>query len=162
MALFIRCRLFLHFCIFTNKSYLPFTLLKVEKFINESMEDFKDEFGEDTSNRSALTFIAHKIENEDDKIAIFFLEGKGKKIGVQEVAKVSQQMKDAESKKGVIVVKGGITPSANDGIKTVKSENQFIQVFKESELLIDITEHELVPEHEVLSSTEEKKSFGKI
>ena len=52
-----------------------------------------------------------------------------------------------------MVGKGNITPSAKQAIIEVQS-HFIIEFFEEKELLVNITEHELVPKHIVMNETE--------
>jgi DNA-directed RNA polymerase I, II, and III subunit RPABC1 len=63
-------------------------------------------------------------------------------------------MKEANVDKAIIVVAESITPFARQALQEMSAKFQ-ISHFRDSELLVDITEHRLVPNHEVL--TEEKK-----
>jgi len=56
-------------------------------------------------------------------------------------------------KRAVLVVNGKLTNLAKQNFADV-SADQTIEHFLENELLVDITEHELVPEHVVLSDEE--------
>lgn len=55
----------------------------------------------------------------------------------------------------IIVYREMLTPSATKVIKEMAPKYQ-IEPFKEQELLINVTKHYLVPEHEILSPEEKK------
>jgi DNA-directed RNA polymerase I, II, and III subunit RPABC1 len=61
--------------------------------------------------------------------------------------------------KAILVVIKSLSPFAKQGIQKVASQFR-VEVFLEMELLVNITHHELVPKHEVLS-TEGKKQLLK-
>ena len=53
----------------------------------------------------------------------------------------------------IIVLRVDITPFAKQAVQEM-SDSFRIEHFKESELLVDITQHALVPEHQVLTAAE--------
>ena len=55
--------------------------------------------------------------------------------------------------RAIIVVAQGMTPSAK-AVMEEMAPKYIIQMFNEQELLINITEHELVPNHQVLTDDE--------
>ena len=58
----------------------------------------------------------------------------------------------------IVVPESGITPIAKKAISTAWYGNKDrVEVFLEPELMIDITEHDLVPEHRVLSEVEKNE-----
>ena len=62
-------------------------------------------------------------------------------------------MQEENITRACIVVKAGMTPSAKQSLVDM-APKYFLEEFLESELLINITEHELVPEHVVMISEE--------
>lgn len=62
-------------------------------------------------------------------------------------------MKGDNVTKAILVVQEGITPFAKQALNEMAPRFK-IEHFRENELLVDITEHILVPEHRVLSSDE--------
>jgi len=131
-----------------------------EEDFSLSREDFKKKFvdlavnsagDESQSLRELLTIQVQHIEDTDDQIFVFFPEDA--KVGVQPVRKYCERMKQHEAVKGIIIVKEGITPFAKTAIDEMRPKYK-LEHFKQIELLVDITEHELVPEHQVLNDTE--------
>ena len=61
--------------------------------------------------------------------------------------------------KAIIIIKSNITPSASKICQTM-APKYLIEQFVENELVVNITEHKLVPQH-VLLEEEEKKSLLK-
>ena len=53
----------------------------------------------------------------------------------------------------IIVLRVDITPFAKQAVQEM-SDSFRIEHFKESELLVDITQHQLVPQHQVLTAAE--------
>ena len=58
--------------------------------------------------------------------------------------------------RAIIVVQAGMTPSAKQSLVDM-APKYILEQFLESELLINITEHELVPEHIVLTPDEKEE-----
>nr|KAJ3422498.1 hypothetical protein HK105_007773 [Polyrhizophydium stewartii] len=57
--------------------------------------------------------------------------------------------------KGILIYKKSLTPSANKVVQEMSNKYQ-LELFQESELLVNITQHMLVPVHEVLTPEEKK------
>jgi DNA-directed RNA polymerase I, II, and III subunit RPABC1 len=57
--------------------------------------------------------------------------------------------------KAIVVYQKSLTPSANKIILEMAPKYQ-IELFQESELIVNITQHILVPRHEVLTDEEKK------
>jgi DNA-directed RNA polymerase I, II, and III subunit RPABC1 len=75
------------------------------------------------------------------------------RITVPIIANIAQKMHKDCIKRTVMIGKGSITPSAKQAIVEVQS-HFIIEFFEEKELLVNITEHELVPKHIVMTETE--------
>ncbi|CAM9815112.1 unnamed protein product [Ectocarpus fasciculatus] len=86
-----------------------------------------------------------------DQIFVFFPDDE--KVGVKPIRSYSEKMLEEEVKRAIIVIKGGITPFARSAIQELCAQREVqVEDFKDAELMLDITEHTLVPEHQVLSS----------
>lgn len=66
-------------------------------------------------------------------------------------------MQEENISRAIIVVQQGMTPSAKQSLLDMAPKYSLEQ-FMEAELMINITEHELVPEH-VVMTTEEKREL---
>ena len=78
---------------------------------------------------------------------------------MQEVSDFGTKLYSESIKNGIIIYNKGITPLAKQNI-TELSDVLKIEFFDESELVINITKHELVPKH-LLITLEEKKNLLK-
>ena len=67
----------------------------------------------------------------------------------------TEKMKEEEITRAIIVVQEDVTAFAKTHI-TVDLSDFAIEIFKESELLVNITKHILVPRHTPLSDDEKK------
>ncbi|CAN0545507.1 unnamed protein product, partial [Ectocarpus sp. 8 AP-2014] len=81
-----------------------------------------------------------------DQIFVFFPDDE--KVGVKPIRSYSEKMLEEEVKRAIIVIKGGITPFARSAIQELCAQRE-VEDFKDAELMLDITEHTLVPEHQV-------------
>ena len=88
------------------------------------------------------------MENANDQIFVFFPEEET--LGVKPIRVYTDRMKAQMVGRAIIVVKKGITAHARTALLEM-GDNYQVEHFKESELLIDITEHSLVPKHVVLT-----------
>jgi DNA-directed RNA polymerases I, II, and III subunit RPABC1 len=80
------------------------------------------------------------------------------KVGVKPIRLYLNDMNEHEIKHAILVIKDCITPFARSEIEKIQRENLVIvEVFTEKELLFDITEHELVPKHELLCDAEKEQ-----
>ncbi len=96
------------------------------------------------------------------KIIVFFHEGT-EKLGVKLVRNYYEKMLSQDINKAILIVKENVTSFAKSEINSfVSQENPvFIEIFLENSLVFDITTHELVPKHELISETEKKALFEK-
>jgi len=67
------------------------------------------------------------------------------------------RMKEANVTRAIIVVKISLTPFAKSAVKEMALKGYRIEYFRDSELLVDITEHKLVPEHILLTNQQKNE-----
>lgn len=79
------------------------------------------------------------------------------KVGVKPIKTYCQRMKEQNVKRAIIVVKQNLTPFAKSAIKELTQRNFRVEYFRDNELLVDITEHRLVPEHILLNAQEKRE-----
>ena len=60
--------------------------------------------------------------------------------------------------RAIIVIRSSLTPIAKQSLLEVQQQKFIIETFQETELLVNITDHILVPKH-VLLTDEEKKTL---
>mmetsp|Transcript_14197 Transcript_14197/g.32867 ORF Transcript_14197/g.32867 Transcript_14197/m.32867 type:complete len:118 (-) Transcript_14197:78-431(-) len=65
-------------------------------------------------------------------------------------------MKSESVSNAIMVLRVDITPFAKQAVQEM-SDSFRIEHFKEAELLVDITQHQLVPEHQVLTPNEKSE-----
>jgi DNA-directed RNA polymerase I, II, and III subunit RPABC1 len=113
-------------------------------------DHFSSRFGENPT-REALTMLVEKADDETDQLFVFFPDDD--KVGVKPIKIYTDRMKEENVTNAILVIRGDITPFAKQALQEM-SDSFRIEHFKESELLVDITTHMLVPEHVVLNKNE--------
>jgi DNA-directed RNA polymerase I, II, and III subunit RPABC1 len=96
------------------------------------------------------------------RIIVFFHEG-SEKLGVKLVKNYKDKMLSLGIDKAILIVKENVTSFAKSEINSFMTQDPpiYIEVFLESSLIFDITTHELVPKHELISDSEKKALFEK-
>ena len=113
-----------------------------EEDVNMGTDDFKLKFGDDPS-RESLTILVEKADDPTDQLFVFFPTDE--KVGVKPIKTYCTRMKEENVLRAVIVVRGNLTPFAKQAIKEMSSHGYRMEYFRDAELLVDITEHKLVP-----------------
>ncbi|CAG8669914.1 3737_t:CDS:2, partial [Acaulospora colombiana] len=73
-------------------------------------------------------------------------------------------MLDQKVSRGIVVFPGTLTAAANKAIQVINTKenrNYEIDTFSEADLMVNITQHQLVPQHYVLSEEEKKILLSK-
>ncbi|KAJ9167841.1 hypothetical protein P3X46_019433 [Hevea brasiliensis] len=120
--------------------------------INMTREQFISKFGENMK-REDLVINKSKRTDASDQIYVFFPEEQ--KVGVKTMKTYTNRMKSENVFRAILVVQQNLTPFARTCISEIAAKFQ-LEVFQEAELLVNIKEHVLVPEHQVLTSEEKK------
>jgi DNA-directed RNA polymerase I, II, and III subunit RPABC1 len=68
-----------------------------------------------------------------------------------------QRMKDDNVHRAIIVVQQHLTPFARQSLLETERSKYHVEQFHEQELLVNITEHVLVPQHQLLSDAEKRQ-----
>lgn len=116
--------------------------------LNMTTDQFKQKFG-DSPSRENLTILVEKADDPTDQLFVFFPEDE--KVGVKPIKTYCQRMKDENVVRAIIVVRVNLTPFAKTAVKEMALRGYRVEYFRDAELLVDITEHKLVPEHVVLT-----------
>lgn len=120
-----------------------------EKDLEMDAEGFKSEFSESPSHE-ALGMLVAKKDDSTSRLLVAFPSGD---ISTAECRRLGQMMVDNGCQRGIIVIGGKFSAVAKNALAQF-SQFVIIEHFREEELLVDITEHELVPEHVVLTDEE--------
>ena len=111
--------------------------------LNMNIDEFRSRF--DTgSSREALTVLSSKTDEEENRIFVFFTDEA--KITIPVLNTYAKRMQSERVFNAIMISRDGISSSARDGIKELQPHFQ-IEHFEESELMVNITKHELVPTH---------------
>jgi DNA-directed RNA polymerase I, II, and III subunit RPABC1 len=97
------------------------------------------------------------------RILVVFVKSEKEKstIGVKKIREYCERIKQDDFHKAILILHGRLTPHAKQAISAINSLIERIEYFNESELIINITEHCLVPRHEVLLKEDCKKLLEK-
>ncbi|CAK9302980.1 unnamed protein product [Gordionus sp. m RMFG-2023] len=132
--------------------------LVTQEELDQTLEQFKVQFGDKPSERrparsDLIVLVAHN-DDPTDQMFVFFPEDE--KIGIKIIKAYCQKMQEENICKAIIVIRSGMTPIAKQALGDM-APKYILQTFSESELLINITEHELVPEHIVMTPQEKEE-----
>ncbi|KAK6944943.1 RNA polymerase, Rpb5, N-terminal [Dillenia turbinata] len=120
--------------------------------LNMSKEQFIDKFGHNM-RREDLVINKAKRNDNSDQIYVFFPEEA--KVGVKTMKTYTNRMKSENVFRAILVVQQSLTPFARACVAEISGKFH-LEVFQETELLVNVKEHVLVPEHQVLSPEEKK------
>ncbi|KAJ8867717.1 hypothetical protein PR048_031520 [Dryococelus australis] len=133
--------------------------------LDQTLEQFKEQFGDKPSEkrpaRSDLIVLVAHNDDPTDQMFVFFPDEP--KIGIKTIKTYCQRMQEENIHRAIIVVQQGMTPSAKQASIILLNSlidmapKYILEQFLESELLINITEHELVPEHVVMTPEEKQE-----
>jgi len=121
--------------------------------LDMSLQQFRDTFGEDV-NREELTILVQSKEDVNDQLFVFF-PPKDEKVNIKLIRRYAERMKEGVQR-AILVIPNELTSSARTVLAEIASKF-LIETFREDELLVNITEHELVPKHVKLTSEEKEK-----
>ncbi|KAL3586287.1 hypothetical protein D5086_013154 [Populus alba] len=120
--------------------------------IKMTREQFESKYG-NNMKREDLVINKTKRNDSSDQIYVFFPEEA--KVGVKTMKTYTNRMKSENVFRAILVVQQNLTPFARTCINEISTKFH-LEVFQEAELLVNIKEHVLVPEHQVLSNEEKK------
>ena len=115
-----------------------------------TVPEFKAAFG-DSANHTAMTLMIEHMESRGEKIMSNMPPGE---VNVKECGKFVERLQSEGCQRGILVTSGRISNMAKQALHSIAGPAVCVEHFELDELLVDITEHELVPEHQVLNSTE--------
>ncbi|KAJ2782952.1 DNA-directed RNA polymerases II 24 kDa polypeptide (RNA polymerase II subunit 5) [Coemansia javaensis] len=123
--------------------------------LERTLDQFRSEFAPSGKvDRVRLTFVVQKKDDPSNQMFVFFPEKKS--VGVAIVREYLGKMVKESVTNGIIVYSGTM-PSSADKARAQLPLGSRLEKFHESDLLVNITEHELVPQHRVLSDEQKKE-----
>ncbi|KAI2497822.1 RNA polymerase Rpb5 [Fragilaria crotonensis] len=114
---------------------------------------FVAKFG-DQPAREGLTILVEKADDDTNQMFVFFPQDE--KVGVKPIKVYTDRMRAEGVSNAIMVLRVDITPFAKQALLEM-SDSFRMEHFKEAELLVDITQHQLVPEHQVLTGNEKSE-----
>ncbi len=119
-----------------------------------TIDAFRDKFTlpeSETLDRQRLTILVSKRDDPSDQIFVFFPVDA--KVGVKPIHEICKHLNEQNVSRAIVVVQQGLTPFARSAMMAMNDKYKLEQ-FLEAELLVNITEHALVPQHVVLTDEE--------
>ncbi|QRW03979.1 DNA-directed RNA polymerase RPB5 subunit [Ceratobasidium sp. AG-Ba] len=104
-------------------------------------------------SRTRLNFFTNHKDDPTNQIFVFFADEKN--VTIKTMRKFLGILDEKAITHGIIVFMEKMTPSARKVISAMSSQYS-LEEFAESDLLVNITHHKLVPQHEVLTPVEKK------
>lgn len=101
--------------------------------------------------RDSLTLLVEKADEATNQMFVFFPDDD--RLGVKPIKTYLDRMRAENVMNAIIVLRVDITPYAKQALQEMSDQFR-IEHFKQAELLVDITQHQLVPQHVVLTANE--------
>ncbi|CCF75206.2 DNA-directed RNA polymerase II subunit E [Babesia microti strain RI] len=120
----------------------------------EILSEFKSRYEMYDKIRSKMLLVASMRNDPNDKIIVYFAD-ETKKTGVKPIRELTERMEDHGIHRAILVTQNVLTPFAKEAISEAAPRN-IIENFMETELLVNITKHELVPKHVPLTAEEKR------
>lgn len=120
-----------------------------------TLEDFKAEFATNGSiDRSKLNFFTHLDGNTEEKILVYYADEKN--VGIKAMRGFIQILEEKGIQRGILIWSEKMTAAARKVIDAMRMQFK-LEDFEEAYLLVNITHHDLVPEHKVMTAEEKKE-----
>lgn len=127
--------------------------------INLTEEEFKSKFGE-LPQRENMTILVQKRDDPTDQIFVFWPSDA--KVGVKPIKRYMERMAEENVKRAMLIVQTNMTAFAKQAIVEFSAQQGVVlEHFQEAELLVNITEHVLVPMHQLLTKEEKQILLSK-
>lgn len=129
------------------------------------IERFGDAPKDNNPGRKNLNFLVYHDKDAMNRMFVLFAEQHT--VTGDDLKAYMAKMKDGSVERAIIVYENKITPMARNQMDEMRNmadgiegRKYFFEVFKDKELMINVTRHELVPKHAVLVE-EEKQTLLK-
>lgn len=120
-----------------------------------SLDDFKAEFASNGNvDRSKLNFFTNLADDPEEKILIYYAEDKN--VGIKAMRSFISILEEKGIQRGILIWSEKMTAAARKVIDAMRMQFK-LEDFEEAYLLVNITHHQLVPEHKVMTQEEKKE-----
>jgi len=126
-----------------------------QDFLNETRAQFQEKWQTATQEgvgRERFVILCTHKDDDKDKILVYFPD-ENKRVGVKPIRVLAQKMAEHSISHAILVVRQNLTPFAKSAIGESLAKMR-IEVFHENELVVNITQHDLVPKHLPLTDAE--------
>ncbi|EFC50218.1 predicted protein [Naegleria gruberi] len=151
-----------------------YMVLESEK--NMDLAEFESKFGTGPNNvsqsgqargyttigRDRLSIVTSMADDPSEMIFVFFPATKA--IGMKQIKDYHSKMKDNNVKRAILVLRPAdsfqqkdLSSQAKRAIEALQAIGYILETFKETELLVNITEHVLVPQHVPLNKAQHEE-----
>jgi len=132
---------------------------QLEMTLDQFKAAFVDQFN-DNKLRDRIELIVAKKDDANKKLMVFF--GNATRLGVSDVRNFVSRLETESAQSAIIIAESAPTPVFKDNINVTNAAGVYhLQMFEDKELLVNITEHVLVPLHVPLSKDEIKELLQK-
>jgi DNA-directed RNA polymerase I, II, and III subunit RPABC1 len=125
------------------------------KEVEETFPEWKEKF---RNRKDSMSIYSTKENDLSSTIYVEFMDEK--KLNLESVSDFSEKIKSKNTTCGIMINWGQLTPMAKQKLKDL-NEIFHIEYFEEDELVVNITKHELVPKHILLTDDEKKQLLKK-
>ena len=94
--------------------------------------------------------LVAKRDDPNEKMYVFFPE---QDVGVPQCKMYATRMQEDGVRRAILIVNGKFSNFAKQSLAEL-SPRLLIEHFRDEEVMVDITQHELVPEHQLLNDSE--------
>jgi hypothetical protein len=112
------------------------------------------------SSRSRRELFGVWVHRTDPTNKILLFLPDDVKLSTNTLVEYAKQMKNEKIQRCIVVYKDKITPFSKQYVAKAQQFYDF-ELFKDSELLVNITKHHLVPKHDLLTQDEKKELLDK-
>lgn len=126
-----------------------------DRYLEESKEQFEQYWKEILArggNRNELVILVGRKSDPNDQVIVFFPD-ENKPVGVKPIRVLAEKMEEKKLSHAILVVQQKLTAFARTAVQEMSPKFE-IEVFHQSELIVNVTKHVLVPEHVPLSAAD--------
>ncbi|KAM0909628.1 hypothetical protein ACQ4PT_014691 [Festuca glaucescens] len=140
-------------CMLRDRGYLV-----VEHELSMNRRDFERKYGESVHREDMLINKCKKNDPQRPVVlmaSIYVFFPNDEKVGMKHIKKYVEMMNAEKVSRALLVVQQNLTPFAKNFLQELEPKIH-LEVFQDAEMLINIKEHVLIPEHQVLTNEEKK------